>query len=421
MNEHSDPQGQPDRSDRADRVEGALRAHRDRRHPIEDHGSPGSAATYTDQLQVGTIAAAADQPYMVKNRQREDYAEITGGAHGRRRRKLKSPVKLTGKTLKYSMKRTIAEFARDGCTDLAAGLTYYTVLSIFPALIALVSLLSLVGQANFLEDTLSELVEPSTMDTLQPVLDAVTSAQGAGLGLALGILTALWTASNYVNAFSRSMNRIYEVEEGRSILKLRPLFYLITAVLIVLVAVSAVLLVVSGGLAEAVGNTVGLGSTAVTIFNWAKYPVLLLVVVLCIALLYYATPNLSQPGVRWISGGALLAIVVMILATLGVAFYVSNFSNYSATYGTLAGVIIFLIWIYIMNLVLLLGAEFDSELERGRQLQSGIEAERTIMLPPREMKTAEKKSKKYEALVAQGQALRVTRGETSDPEASWRR
>ena len=421
MSAHSDPQGHHSSSDTPERVEGALRAHRSRRHPIEDHGTPGVTATYADELQVGTISAAADQPYMVKNRQREDYAEATGGGRGRRRRKVKSPVKLTGTTWKYSIKRAFTEYGRDGCTDLAAGLTYYTVLSIFPALIAFVSLLSLVGQQNFLEDTLSELLDPSTLATAQPVIDAVTSAQGAGLGLILGILTALWTASNYVNAFSRSMNRIYEVEEGRSILKLRPLFYLITAVLIVMVAISSVLLVVSGPIAESVGNVEGLGSTAVTVFNWVKYPVLLLVFVICVALLYFATPNLRQPGIRWISAGAFVAIVVMILATIGVGFYVANFSNYSATYGALAGVIIFLLWIYIMNLVLLFGAEFDSELERGRQLQSGIEAERTIMLPPRQMKTAEKKSKKYEDLVSQGQALRLSKGETSDPDVALRR
>jgi len=425
MSTHSDPQGQSAGSHAKERVEGALKAHRDSRHAIEDHAGPGAPVSDPSQLRVGTISAAADQPYMVKNRQREDYAKLTGSARKRKHRKLKSPVKLTGTTWKYSIKRTFTEFGRDGCTDLAAGLTYYTVLSVFPALIALVSMMSVIGQGDstrdFMLETAAGLVESDTMDSVRPIIMQVTSVEGAGIGLILGILTALWTASNYVNAFSRSMNRIYEVEEGRSILKLRPLFYLITAMLIVMVAISAVLLVVSGPIAESVGSVVGLGSTALTVFNWAKYPVLLLVVALCIALLYFATPNLRQPGIKWISAGALVAILVMVLATAGVAFYVANFSNYSATYGALAGVIIFLIWIYIMNLVILLGAEFDSELERGRQLQSGIEAERTIMLPPRDMGAAEKKSKKYEDLVAQGQALRVSKGETSDPEASWRR
>ncbi|MGJ9373999.1 YihY/virulence factor BrkB family protein [Nesterenkonia sp. CF4.4] len=423
MSTHSDPQGQPEDPSPASRAAGALKPHRAPRHHIEDHGRTGGTVHHGDQLRVGTLSAAADQPFMVKNRQREDFEQSFSGDS--EDRKTSSPVKLTGKTWKYSAKRTLTEFGRDSCTDLAAGLTYYAVLSVFPALIALVSLMSFVGEGErtqeFLLSTAAQMVESETMEQLRDPIIAITSVEGAGIGLALGLLTALWTASNYVNAFSRSMNRIYEVEEGRSMLKLRPLFYLITAGLLVLVATAVFLLLTSGPIAQAVGDTVGLGETAVTIFNWATYPALLLVAAICIAMLYYATPNLSQPGARWISAGAVLAILVMVLATTAVFFYVANFSNYEATYGALAGVIVFLIWIYIMNLVLLLGAEFDSELERGRQLQSGIEAERTIMLPPRDMGAAEKKSKKYEDLVAQGRALRMTKGETSDPETSWRR
>ncbi|MCH8559781.1 YihY/virulence factor BrkB family protein [Nesterenkonia sp. LB17] len=423
MSAHSDPQGHPKNSNPAGRAAGALKAHRAPRHQIEDGGRSGATVHQGDQLRVGTLSAAADQPFMVKNRQREDFEEsISGDSEDH---KTSSPVKLTGTTWKYSAKRTLTEFGRDSCTDLAAGLTYYTVLSVFPALIALVSLMSFVGEGErtqeFLLSTAAQMLESDTMEQIRPAIEAITSVEGAGIGLALGLLTALWTASNYVNAFSRSMNRVYEVEEGRSLLKLRPIFYLVTAGLLVLVATAVFLLLISGPIARAVGDTVGLGETAVTIFNWATYPALLIVAVICIAMLYHVTPNLRQPGVRWISAGAVLAILVMVLATAAVFFYVSNFGNYEATYGALAGVIIFLIWVYIMNLVLLLGAEFDSELERGRQLQSGIEAERTIMLPPRDMGTAEKKSKKYEDLVAQGQALRMTQGETSDPEASWRR
>ncbi|GAA1157451.1 YihY/virulence factor BrkB family protein [Nesterenkonia sandarakina] len=423
MSAHSDPQGQSDDSSPASRVAGALKAHRAPRHQIEDQGRSGGTVHQNGQLRVGTLSAAADQPYMVKNRQREDFEAATAG--DTEEKKTSSPVKLTGTTWKYSIKRTFTEFGRDSCTDLAAGLTYYAVLSVFPALIALVSLMSFVGESErtqeFLLSTAAQMVESDTMEQIREPIIAITSVQGAGIGLALGILTALWTASNYVNAFSRSMNRIYEVEEGRSMLKLRPIFYLVTAGLLVLVATAIFLLLTSGPIARAVGDTVGLGDTAVTIFNWGTYPALLLVAAACIAMLYFATPNLRQPGARWISAGAVLAILVMVLATTAVFFYVANFSSYEATYGALAGVIIFLLWVYIMNLVLLLGAEFDAELERGRQLQSGIEAERTIMLPPRDMGAAEKKSKKYEDLVAQGRALRLTQGETFDPEDSWRR
>lgn len=382
------------------------------------------AAGYEDASRPGTVTAAADQPYVVKTRQREEFA---AEHNGEERRRPATPLKLTGAAWRYSLKRTLAEFNRDQCTDLAAALTYYAVLSIFPALIALVSILGLVGEAErvqtFFTDTIRDLVndDPGVMDTVETVLGSITGASGAGLGLAVGILLAIWTASNYVNAFSRAMNRIWEVEEGRPFLKLRPILYLVTVALIVLVAVAAVTLVVSGPLAESIGNAIGLGETAVTVWNWATPVLLVLVAAAGIALLYYCTPNIRPPGAVWTSAGALVAIVVMILTTVAVAFYVMNFANYEATYGSLASVIILLFWIYIMNMVLLLGAELDAELVRAQQLQAGIEAERTIMRPPRETSGAEKKNAAYEKLLAAGSALRASRGETADPEQLWRR
>ena len=400
--------------------DGGLAPHRLREQGGEDQAITGEQITYEDPTRPGSVAAAADQPYFVKGRQRQDFADAAGA-----REKPRTPLKLTGAAWKYSFRRTLAEFGRDQCTDLAAALTYYAVLSLFPALIAFVSLLSLIGQAQrteeFILDTLAEMVDAEFMETIEGIVSVVTSAPGAGVGLAIGILVAMWTASNYVNAFARAMNRVFEVQEGRSFLQLRPLIYGVTVALIVLVALSAVMLVVSGPVAEAIGSTVGLGETAVTVWNYATYPALLLVAATCVGLLYYTTPNIRQPGVSWISGGALIAIIVMVLATVGVGFYIGNFANYEATYGALAGIIIFLFWIYIMNVVLLFGAEFDAELERSRQLQAGIDAERTIMLPPRQTKAADKATHKYEELVAQGQALRLSGGETSDPDDVWRR
>lgn len=402
------------------------------RSGLEPHARRGHAALasdtgqetplYEDSPPAGSVVAAADQPNLVRTRQREDFQEAHGSGRGL---KPGAPTKLTGTSWKYTIRRTLTEFSRDQCTDLAAALTYYAVLSIFPALIAFVSLLSLVGEEErtqeFLLGTLDEMVEDEFMETIETVVDQVTAAPGAGLGLAVGILVALWTASNYVNAFSRAMNRIHDAEEGRSFLKLRPLLYGVTAALIVLVAAASLMLVVSGPLAEAIGNTVGLGETAVTVWNWATPVVLLLVAAAAIALLYYVTPNSRQPGAKWVSAGALLAIVVMVLATVGVGIYIANFANYEATYGALAGVIIFLFWIYIMNVVLLLGAEFDAELERTRQLQGGIEAERTLMLPPRDTSGVYKRHGKYEELVAAGRALRISEGKTADPNELWRR
>ncbi len=401
-----------------------LKPYRAREHDLEEHDIFDEDATYEDASRPGTVAAAADQPYMVKARQREEHAEDAAKQDDQ---KPSSPAKLTGATWKYSLKRTVAEFGRDQCTDLAAALTYYTVLSIFPALIALVSILGLVGEADrvvgFAVDMVDDLTDgdPDVMETVNTVVGNITGVGGAGFGLAVGILLALWTASNYVNAFSRAMNRIWEVEEGRSFVQLRPMLYAITVVMIVLVAVGGVTLVVSGPIAEAIGNVVGLGETFVTVWNWATPFVMILIAALAIGLLYYATPNIRRPGPKWITAGALITIITMVLTTAGVAFYVMNFANYEATYGALASVIIFLFWVNIMNTVLLFGAELDSELERGRQLQTGIDAERTIMLPPRETKGADKKNKKYEELVAQAQALRLSQGETADADDLWRR
>lgn len=402
-----------------------LKPYSAREHDVDEHDIFDETATYEDAVRPGTVSAAADQPYMVKARQREEYADDAGAELDQE--KAASPLKLTGATWKYSLKRSVSEFGRDQCSDLAAGLTYYAVLSVFPALIALVSLLSLVGEGEsttrFFVDVVADITDddPDVMETVELVVGNITAADGAGIGLAVGILLAMWTASNYVNAFSRAINRIFEVEEGRSFIQLRPLLYAVTVGLIMLVACAALVLVVSGPIAESIGNVIGLGETAETVWSWATPFVLILVAAIGVALLYYCTPNIRQPGATWITGGALIAIVVMILATGGVAVYVMNFANYDATYGSLASVIIFLFWIYIMNMVLLFGAEFDAELERGRQLQAGIEAERTIMLPPRETKGADKKNKKYEELVAQAQALRLSEGKTSDPDGLWRR
>jgi len=337
-------------------------------------------------------------------------------------RKPDSPTDIRKPSWTYVLRKSVREFLKDDCTTLAAGLTYYAVLSIFPALIALASILALVGQGEegtsqvttMLEDTLPA----DTFEQVEPVIESITNVGAPGIGLVIGLLVALWTASNYVTAFAKAMNRIYEVPEGRPIWKLRPWTYLLTLVLLLLVAVAVVILVVSGPVAQAVGDVVGLGSTAVTVWNIAKWPVLLLVVVVVIALLYYATPNVKQPKLRWISIGAVIAIVVAALATLALGIYVSQFSSYNETYGALAGVIVFLLWLWIMNLALLFGAEFDAELERGRQLQGGIEAEEHIQLPPRDTKASDKKAEQQQEDVERGRALRLSHGRTQDSGAA---
>jgi membrane protein len=240
----------------------------------------------------------------------------------------------------------------------------------------------------------------------------MATSQGAGLTLILGLAGALWSASGYVGAFGRAMNRIYEIDEGRPFWKLRPLMLLITLVAVVMTALVLVMLVVSGPLAESIGKTIGLGDATVTAWQFVKWPVLLVMVMLIVAMLYYATPNVKQPKFRWISVGAAVAIVVWILASVAFAFYVSNFGSYNKTYGSLAGVIVALLWLWLTNLALLLGAEIDSELERGRELEAGIPAEEELQLPARDTRNIEKAREKEQKDIELGRAIR----EQADPD-----
>ena len=238
----------------------------------------------------------------------------------------------------------------------------------------------------------------------------LSQSSSAGLGLVLGLALALWSASGYVGAFGRGMNRVYEIDEGRPIWKLRPLMLLVTLLTVVLAALVAVGLVITGPAAQAVGDALGLGDTVVTVWNIAKWPVMLLVVMFIVALLYYATPNVKQPKFRWISVGAALAIVVWIVASAAFGFYVANFSSYDKTYGSLAGVIAFLLWLWITNLALLFGGELDAELERARELQAGMPAEEEIQLPPRDTRKIDKAAAKDREDVLRGRRLRETAG-----------
>jgi membrane protein len=302
-------------------------------------------------------------------------------------RKVDSPTDLTGRSWRYVLRKTYREFGDDQCTDLAAGLTYYAVLSLFPAAIALISLLGVIGQGKTSVDKVTEVLRPlvssSTLDTVHPALVHIADSQGAGIGLVLGVLGALWSASGYVGAFGRAMNNVYETDEGRPFWKLRPWTILVTLVAILLVACVLVMLIVSGPLADSLGNVIGLGSQAVTVWNIAKWPVIVLVVVLIVAMLYYATPNVKQPRFRWLSVGAFVAIVVWVLASVAFAFYVATFGSYDKTYGSLAGVIAGLLWLWITNVALLFGAELNAEIERQKELSEGVPHADTLNRPPR--------------------------------------
>ena len=325
-------------------------------------------------------------------------------------RKPDSPGEVAKPSWKYALRKTAREFTADQCTDLAAALTYYAVLSIFPAMIAIISLLGVVGQGERSTDTVLSLINQvapgGTADVLRGPLEQFSSSPAAGFALVFGILLAIWSASGYVGAFSRAMNRIYEIEEGRPFWKLRPVQLGVTIVSILLILIMVVILIVSGPVTDAVGSALGLGETVQIVWSVVKWPILALAAVLIIAILYYATPNAKQPKFRWISMGALVALVTLVIASFLFGLYVTNFSNYDRTYGSLAGVVIFLLWLWIANLALLFGGEFDAELERGRQLQAGIAAEEDIQLPPRDTRKSDKAAEKEQADVADGRRLR---------------
>jgi membrane protein len=295
-------------------------------------------------------------------------------------------TQLSGSSWRGVIKRTIREFRDDELTDRAAGLTYYTVLSIFPALLAVVSVLGLLGQGSIqpLLDNLRGLAPGPAKDVLTTVLGSLRNSQGtAGVFAILGIALALWSASGYVAAFMRAANAVYDMPEGRPIWIKLPVRVAVTAVLLLLLALTAVGVVFTGGLANRAAGVLGIGDAATRVWDIGKWPVLVLIVVLALAILYWAAPNVRHPGFRWITPGSVLAVVVWIVASAAFAFYVANFGSYNRTYGALAGVVIFLVWLWISNIAVLLGVELDAELQRGRAILAGHPEDREPYVEPR--------------------------------------
>jgi len=307
--------------------------------------------------------------------------------HDARETPARAPTDLPTRSWLEALKRAAQEFREDDLTLLAGALAYYGVLALFPALLVLISVLGLIGPSATqpLIDNLGTLTPGPARDVL---IDAVRNIQtgtgAAGFGFVAGLLAALWSGSGYVGAFMKASNVIFEVEEGRPFWKLRPLQIAVTVLLVVLTALISLAIVVTGPLAEKVGDVVGLGDTAVTVWGIAKWPVIALVVSQIIAFLYWVAPNVRQPGYRWITPGGLVAVVLWVIASAAFAFYVANFGNYNKTYGSVTGLIVFLIWLWITNVVILLGAEINAELERGRQIEAGHPRDVEPFLPPRE-------------------------------------
>ncbi|WP_331767697.1 YihY/virulence factor BrkB family protein [Embleya sp. NBC_00896] len=288
------------------------------------------------------------------------------------------------------LKRTVTEFKDDELTDRAAALTYYGVLSLFPALLVLVSLLGIAGESATREilDNLQQLAPGAARDVITNAVRELQSSGGTGSWLAIvGLLAAVWSASGYVAAFIRASNIVYDIAEGRPVWKTTPLRLALTLVLMVLACASALIVVFTGGLARQAGTALGIGDTALTVWAIAKWPVLILLVTLMIAILYWAAPNARNRGFRWITPGSFVALLIWLVASGGFALYVANFASYNKTYGTFAGVIVFLVWLWVTNLAVLLGLEFDAELSRERAVVGGHPLDEEPYVEPRDTRT----------------------------------
>jgi membrane protein len=307
-----------------------------------------------------------------------------------------SPTELDH-TKMATVKRAFKEFQADEITDRAAALTYYSVLAVFPAIIALVSIVGLLGDSAVreLQSNVATLAPGPAKEIVGNTIDNVASKPGAaGIAFVIGILLALNSASGYVAAFTRASNSIYEVVEGRPVWKLKPQQIGIVLVLILMLVLIVGAVVVTGPVAQEVGKVLGVGDSAVLVWDLAKIPFVLLVVSLMFAFLYKAAPNVKQPGFKFFSPGGVVALLLWIVATLLFVLYLGTFASYSKTYGALGGVIAFLVWIWITNLAILFGAEFNAELQRSQQIEAGQDAPLDEpFLEPRDISKLEKKER----------------------------
>jgi membrane protein len=305
-------------------------------------------------------------------------------------REVTTPLALPRASWRDTLKRTVREAKEDKLNHWGAALTYYAVLSMFPAVLVLVSLVGLFADparvTKVMTDTVSQLGPKTAAQTFQGPIESITAHRGtAGIMFVVGIVAALWAASGYVSAFADACNTIYEVDEGRPFWKLKPLQLLVTFVIILLAAMVALALVLSGPIVGALGRSLGISDTVLTVWRFAKWPVMLALVLVIFGVQYYTAPNAKLTGLRWVTGGAVLALLIWIAASIGLALYAANFGSYDKTYGTLGGVVAFLTWLWITNIAILLGAEFNAETERARQVETGVPgADRRLRLGERE-------------------------------------
>ncbi|WP_405579602.1 YihY/virulence factor BrkB family protein [Streptomyces sp. NBC_01190] len=323
----------------------------------------------------------------------------SGGSEGHTRRQTikaateagpDQPTQLRGRRWWAAIRSSVSEFQQDELSDRAAALTYYAVQSIFPALLLLVSLLGAAGETatHKILDNLSQLTPASAREIITHAVQQLQNSGGTGSVLAVvGLLGAVWSSSGYVGAFIRASNAVYDIPEGRPVWKVTPLRLLLTIVLMVLTAASALIVVFTGALADQAGTLLGVGDAGLKVWSIAKWPVLVVIVVIMIAILYWAAPNAKGRGFRWVTPGSLLALFLWLLVSAGFALYVANFGSYNRTYGTLAGVIVFLVWLWLTNLAILFGLEFDAELARQRAIAGGLPADAEPYVRPRDTRS----------------------------------
>ncbi|MFI9392667.1 YihY/virulence factor BrkB family protein [Streptomyces bauhiniae] len=309
-----------------------------------------------------------------------------------------SPKDLPGPSWGAVLKGTLKEFKKDELADRAASLTYYGILALFPALLALVSLLGIAGRSTTQKvlSNIQNLAPGPARDVLRGAVRQMQGTGGLGSIVALvGLALALWSASGYVAAFIRSANAVYDVPEGRPVWKVLPVRLGVTVVLMVMAVISALIVVLTGSLARQVGTTLGIGDTFLTVWSIAKWPVLAILVTIMIAILYWATPNAKVRGFRWITPGSFLALVIWMIASAAFALYVANFSSYNKTYGAIAGVIVFLVWLWLTNLAILLGLEFDAEMNRHRAIAGGHPADEEPYVEPRDTRKWDEEDRRH--------------------------
>ena len=303
--------------------------------------------------------------------------------------RVESPTDLSRRSLKDVVRRARTEFTRDQLTDVAAALTYYGVLSVVPALIVLVAVLGLLGPDTTAQVTsqVDQLAPGSSAELVRTLIDqAQANRTGAGVSAVLGLLVALWSASGYVGAFIRASNTVYDIGEGRPAWKTVPLRLGLTLFALVVMVLGALIVVVSGPVARQVGDIIGVGDTAVLVWGIAKWPVLVVLVSALLAVLFWASPNARQHGVRWVSPGGVVAVLLWIVVSALFAVYVTRFASYDKTYGSMAGVVIFLVWLWLTNIAILLGLEINAELDHGKALAEGLPADSEVFADPRDVR-----------------------------------